>query len=72
MILNTLKEIDNKQLYNFTRELIQMLLTSKLRYISYKLWSSETIQKWSNLQEQVKSTDKDLSPRQLSYLWRSL
>lgn len=39
---------------------------------SYKVWSSETIQKWSNLQEQVKSTDKDLSPRQLSYLWKSL
>lgn len=39
---------------------------------SYKLWSSETIQKWSNLQEKVKSTDRDLSPRQLSYIWKSL
>lgn len=39
---------------------------------SYKLWSSETIQKWSNLQEKVKSTDKDLTPRQLAAVWKTL
>lgn len=39
---------------------------------SYKLWSSETIQKWSNLQEKVKNINEDLNSRQLAYKWRSL
>lgn len=39
---------------------------------SYKLWSSETIQKWSKLQEKLKSTDKELSDRQKAYIWRTL
>lgn len=39
---------------------------------SYKLWSSETIQKWSKLQEELKSTDKNFSNRQLAYKWRFL
>lgn len=39
---------------------------------SYKLWSSETIQKWSKLQEKLKSTDKDLKCRELACIWRSL
>ena len=30
MILNELKEIDNKQLYNFTREQTQVFLTARL------------------------------------------
>lgn len=39
---------------------------------SYKLWSSETIQKWSKLQEQLKSTDRNLTNGQLAYMWRFL
>ena len=39
---------------------------------SYKLWSSETIQKWSKLQEELKSVDKNLSNRQLAYKWKFL
>lgn len=39
---------------------------------SYKLWSSETILKWSKLQEQVKSIDENLTNRQLAYKWRFL
>lgn len=38
----------------------------------YKLWSSETIQKWSKLQEQLKSTDIEYSNRELSYLLKSI
>lgn len=38
----------------------------------YKLWSSETIQKWSKLQEKLKSTDENLTNRQLAYMWRFL
>lgn len=38
-----------------------------IEYYSYKIWSSETIQKWSKLQEELKSTNSfDLTSRQLS------
>lgn len=43
-----------------------------IKCYSYKLWSSETIQKWSKLQEQLKSTDRNLTNRQLAYIWRFL
>ena len=43
-----------------------------LNCYSYKLWSPETIQKWSNLQEKVKSIDKNLTNRQLAHIWRFL
>ena len=43
-----------------------------IKCYSYKLWSSETIQKWSKLQEQLKSTDRNLTNRQLAYMWRFL
>lgn len=39
---------------------------------SYKLWSSETILKWSKLQEQLKSTDIEYSNKNLSYLLKSI
>lgn len=39
---------------------------------SYKRWSSETIQKWSKVQEYLKSTDKVLTSRQLSSLMKTL
>ena len=32
-----------------------------LDYYSYKRWSSETIQKWSKFQEELKSTDIDFN-----------
>lgn len=50
----------------------EILSRYPLECYSYKLWSSETIQKWNNLQEQVKSIDKELSCRQLAYKWRFL
>lgn len=43
-----------------------------LECYSYKLWSSETIQKWSKLQEKLKSMDKGLTNRQLAYVWKTL
>lgn len=39
---------------------------------SYKRWSPETIQKWSKMQEYLKSSDKEYSKRGLGNLWRSL
>ena len=55
------------------KKLISEILSKyNINYYSYKLWSSETIQKWSNLQEQVKNIDKNLTNRQLAYKWRFL
>lgn len=39
---------------------------------SYKRWSPETIQKWSKMQEHLKSVDRQLSTRELGCLWRCL
>lgn len=50
----------------------EILSRYPLNCYSYKLWSSETILKWSKLQEQVKSIDKNLTNRQLAYKWRFL
>ncbi|MCG8399364.1 hypothetical protein LWS67_23025, partial [Bacillus atrophaeus] len=50
----------------------EILSRYPLNCYSYKLWSSETIQKWSKLQEQLKSTDRNLTNGQLAYMWRFL
>lgn len=39
---------------------------------NYKIWSSETIQRWSKLQGELKSTDKELSNRTLSAMLRKI
>ena len=39
---------------------------------SYKRWSPETIQKWSKMQEHLKSVDRELSSQELGCLWRCL
>ena len=39
---------------------------------SYKRWSPETIQKWSKMQEHLKSVDRQLSSQELGCLWRCL
>lgn len=39
----------------------QILQKFPINCYSYKLWDSETIQKWSKLQEQLKSTNKDIN-----------
>lgn len=39
---------------------------------SYKRWSPETIQKWSKMQEHLKSIDRQVSSRELGCLWKSL
>ena len=47
----------------------QILQKFPINCYNYKLWDSETIQKWSKLQEQLKSTNKDISsihPRTLT------
>lgn len=48
----------------------QILRQYPINCYSYKLWSSETIQIWSKLQEQLKSADIPLTNRQLSNRWR--
>ena len=39
---------------------------------AYKRWSPETIQKWSKMQEHLKSVDRQLSSQELGCLWRCL
>lgn len=58
--------------YNGANIVSSILSKYPINCYSYKLWSSETIQKWSKLQEQLKSIDKNLTERQLSHLWRFL
>ena len=50
----------------------QILRLYPVNCYSYKLWSSETILKWSKLQEKLKSTDRDIPTNQLRYIWRTL
>ena len=50
----------------------QILSKYPINCYSYKRWSSETIQKWSKVQEHLKSTDRKYSSRELSYLMRVL
>lgn len=58
--------------YEGAFEINKLLQTLPVECYSYKLWSSEAIQKWSKLQEQLKSTDKVLTNRQLAHLWKTL
>lgn len=44
--------------YDGAYDISNILSKYPLNCYSYKLWSSETIQKWSKLQEELKSTDK--------------
>lgn len=44
--------------YDGAYEISQILSKYPLNCFNYKIWSSETIQNWSKLQEQLKSTDK--------------
>lgn len=58
--------------YEGAYEINNILQRFPINCYSYKLWSSETIQKWSKLQEKLKSTDKNLTGRQKAYIWRFL
>lgn len=44
--------------YDGAYEISEILNKYKINCFNYKIWSSETIQNWSKLQEQLKSTDK--------------
>ena len=58
--------------YDGAYEISTILSKYPMGCYSYKLWSSETIQKWSKLQEKLKSTDKELNLIQLGQIWRYL
>jgi hypothetical protein len=47
--------------YNGAYEISKILQKYYVDCYSYKIWSSETIQKWSKLQEKLKSTNIDIS-----------
>lgn len=53
-------------------EISNILLKHYVDCFNYKIWSSETIQRWSKLQGELKSTDKELSNRTLSAMLRKI
>jgi len=58
--------------YNGGFEITKILLKYPLNCFSYKRWDSETILKWSKLQEQLKSTDKVYNNIQKGVLLRHI
>ena len=58
--------------YDGAAKISEILSKYPINCYSYKRWSSETIQKWSKLQERLKSTDKEYSIKSLGHLWNSL
>ena len=58
--------------YDGANKISEILSKYPINCYSYKRWSSETIQKWSKLQEKLKSTDKEYSIKSLGHLWNSL
>ena len=47
-------------------EIMQVLSKYPINCYNYKLWSSETIQKWSKLQAELKSRDMEITPRKFA------
>lgn len=61
--------------YDGAYEITKILSKYYVDCYSYKMWGSETIQRWSKLQEELKSTDTDiksLTARQLSWLLKKI
>lgn len=59
--------------YEGAYEISKILNKLPLECYSYKRWSSETIQKWSKLQEELKSTDKlNISNRRKAEILRNI
>lgn len=58
--------------YNGANIISEILSRYPVESYSYKRWSSETIQKWSKMQEHLKSSDREYSKRELGNLWRTL
>lgn len=59
--------------YEGSYEISKLLNEYPIECYSYKRWSSETIQRWSKLQEELKSTNKlNISNRMKSYIFRSI
>lgn len=52
-------------------KITQMLRKHYVECFEYKMWSSETIQKWSKLQAQLKSEDMNVSKRKFTNLLNS-
>lgn len=49
-----------------TYEIMQILEKYPIDCFKYKLWSSETIQKWSKLKAELKSRNMEVSPRKFT------
>lgn len=59
--------------YDGAYEVSKILNKYPVSCFNYKIWSSETIQNWSKLQEQLKSVDdKNLSTRKLSAMLKKI
>lgn len=61
--------------YKGAREISSLLEKYPVNCYSYKRWSSETIQKWSKFQEELKSTGRDMKlmkPGELSNFIRKI
>lgn len=58
--------------FNGAYEISTILNKYFVNCFNYKIWSSETIQRWSKLQVELKSTGKDISNRTKSALLRKI
>lgn len=59
--------------YDGAYEISKILSRYPVNCYSYKIWSSETIQNWSKLQEQLKSVDsKDFSTRKIAAMLKRI
>lgn len=58
--------------YDGAYKISEILNKYPINCYTYKRWSSETIQKWSKLQEKLKSTDKEYTIKGMGHLWNSL
>ena len=58
--------------YDGAYEISKILNKYYVNCYNYKIWSSETIQRWSKLQEKLKSTDKEISNRTKSAMLRKI
>lgn len=57
--------------YGGSDKISNILASYRLPWFNYKIWGSETIQKWSKLQEELKNKG-NLTNLQKGRLWRTL
>lgn len=58
--------------YEGAYEISELLRKFYVKCYDYKLWSSETSQQWRKVQENLKSTDKDISHKMLGALMKKV